>query len=200
VANELQSELRKKLLDAFSNTEGQFISGQRLAETLRCSRTAVWKHIEDLRKEGFEVEAIRNKGYRLRKTTESVNADEIRLGLKTTFIGQSIFYEDIVDSTQIIAHRLSNEGANEGTIVIAEEQTLGRGRMDRKWFSPKYTGVWMSIILRPKIPLQEAPQLTLLTAVAVVLAIEELTDLSPQIKWPNDILINGKKVTGILTE
>jgi BirA family transcriptional regulator, biotin operon repressor / biotin---[acetyl-CoA-carboxylase] ligase len=200
VANELQSELRKKLLDAFSDKEGQFISGQRLAETLRCSRTAVWKHIEDLRREGFEVEAIRNKGYRLRKTTESVNADEIRLGLKTSFIGQSIFYEDIVDSTQIIAHRLSNEGANEGTIVIAEEQTLGRGRMDRKWYSPKYTGVWMSIILRPKIPLQEAPQLTLLTAVAVVLAIEELTDLSPQIKWPNDILLNGKKVTGILTE
>ncbi|MHC0036137.1 biotin--[acetyl-CoA-carboxylase] ligase [Pseudoneobacillus sp. C159] len=196
----MQSELRKKLLDAFSTQEGKYISGQGLAEALGCSRTAVWKHIEELRKEGFEVEAIRNKGYRLMKTTESVSADEIRLGLKTSFIGQSIYYEDKVESTQIIAHRLAYEGADEGTIVIAEEQTVGRGRLDRKWYSPKYTGIWMSIILRPKIPLQEAPQLTLLTAVAVVLAIEELTDLSPQIKWPNDILVNGKKVTGILTE
>jgi BirA family biotin operon repressor/biotin-[acetyl-CoA-carboxylase] ligase len=95
---------------------------------------------------------------------------------------------------------LAYEDVPEGTVIIAEEQTTGRGRMDRKWYSPKYTGIWMSLILRPNIPLTKAPQLTLLAAVAIVQAIEEMTDLTPEIKWPNDILINGKKITGILTE
>jgi BirA family transcriptional regulator, biotin operon repressor / biotin---[acetyl-CoA-carboxylase] ligase len=200
VALHLQSEIRKKLLDAFSNNDDQYLSGQTLADTIGCSRTAIWKHIEELRKDGFELEAIRNKGYRIVKTPERVSADEIRLGLKTKFLGQTIHYEDTVDSTQRVAHRLAYDQSMEGTVVVAEEQTLGRGRMERKWYSPKYTGIWMSIILRPKIPLPKAPQLTLIAAVAVVQAIEELTELTPQIKWPNDILINGKKMTGILTE
>jgi BirA family transcriptional regulator, biotin operon repressor / biotin---[acetyl-CoA-carboxylase] ligase len=200
VALHLQSEIRKKLLDAFSNNNDQYLSGQTLADTIGCSRTAIWKHIEELRKDGFELEAIRNKGYRIVKTPERVSADEIRLGLKTKFLGQSIHYENTVDSTQRVAHRLAYDQSLEGTVVVAEEQTLGRGRMERKWYSPKYTGIWMSIILRPKIPLPKAPQLTLIAAVAVVQAIEELTELTPQIKWPNDILINGKKMTGILTE
>lgn len=196
----MQSKLRKQLLDAFTNNKDEYLSGQYLAELIGCSRTAVWKHIEELRKEGFELEAVRRKGYRIVKTTENVSADEIRLGLKTEFLGQFIHYEESVPSTQKIAHRLAYDDAPEGTVVIAEEQVGGRGRMDRVWHSPKYTGIWMSMILRPKIPLPKAPQLTLLTAVAVVQAIEELTPLSPQIKWPNDILVNGKKVTGILTE
>ncbi|KAB2338300.1 biotin--[acetyl-CoA-carboxylase] ligase [Cytobacillus depressus] len=196
----MQSELRKKLLDAFSRSEDEYVSGQFLADTLGCSRTAIWKHIEDLRKEGFELEAVRKKGYRITKVPERITADEIRLGLSTKFLGTQIHYEESVGSTQKIAHHLANEDAPEGTVIIAEEQLSGRGRMDRKWHSPKYTGVWMSVILRPNIPPPKAPQLTLITAVAVVQAIEELTGLSPQIKWPNDILINGKKVTGILTE
>ncbi|WP_442594492.1 biotin--[acetyl-CoA-carboxylase] ligase [Neobacillus sp. D3-1R] len=200
MAFKLQSEIRKKLLDAFSEKENQYLSGQTLADVIGCSRTAVWKHIEELRKEGFELEAIRNKGYRIMKTPEKITADEIRLGLKTNFLGHTIQYEESVESTQKIAQRLAYENAPEGTIVVAEEQLSGRGRMDRKWYSPKYTGVWMSIILRPNIPLAKAPQLTLIAAVAVVQSIEELTGLSPEIKWPNDILINGKKMTGILTE
>ncbi|EIJ78656.1 bifunctional BirA, biotin operon repressor/biotin--acetyl-CoA-carboxylase ligase [Bacillus methanolicus PB1] len=196
----MQSELRKKLLDAFTRADGEFLSGQYLADLIGCSRTAVWKHIEDLRKEGFILEAVRRKGYRIIKTPENITPDEIRLGLKTDFLGQQIHYEESVDSTQKIAHRLSYDGAPEGTVVLAEEQLSGRGRMDRKWYSPKYTGIWMSVILRPNILPTKAPQLTLLTAVAVVKAIEEVTALSPKIKWPNDILINGKKVTGILTE
>jgi BirA family transcriptional regulator, biotin operon repressor / biotin---[acetyl-CoA-carboxylase] ligase len=200
VAVPLQSEIRKKLLDELSNNQDQYLSGQTLASTIGCSRTAIWKHIEELRKEGFELEAIRNKGYRIVKTTEGVTADEIRLGLKTKFLGQTIHYKETVDSTQRVAHRIAYEQGQEGTIVVAEEQISGRGRMDRKWHSPKFTGIWMSIILRPKIPLAKAPQLTLIAAVAVVQAIEELTVLTPQIKWPNDILINGKKMTGILTE
>ena len=196
----MQSEIRKKLLDAFTNAADTFLSGQHLAELIGCSRTAVWKHIEELRKEGFELEAVRNKGYRIVKTPERITADEIRLGLTTNFIGKNIHYEESVESTQKIAHRLSNEDEPEGTIIIAEEQRSGKGRMDRTWHSPKYTGIWMSLILRPNIPLTKAPQLTLLTAVAIVQAMEEETGLQPEIKWPNDVLLNGKKVTGILTE
>ena len=200
MADDVQSEIRKKLLDAFTNAADTFLSGQHLAELIGCSRTAVWKHIEELRKEGFELEAVRNKGYRIVKTPERITADEIRLGLTTNFIGKNIHYEESVESTQKIAHRLSNEDEPEGTIIIAEEQRSGKGRMDRTWHSPKYTGIWMSLILRPNIPLTKAPQLTLLTAVAIVQAMEEETGLQPEIKWPNDVLLNGKKVTGILTE
>lgn len=200
MADEVQSDIRKELLDAFTNAGDSYLSGQTLAELIGCSRTAVWKHMEELRKEGFQLEAVRRKGYRIVKTPERITADEIRLGLKTNFIGKNIHYEDSVESTQKIAHQLANEDVPEGTVVIAEEQISGRGRMERKWHSPKYTGIWMSLILRPNIPLQKAPQLTLLTAVSVVQAIEDLTELHPEIKWPNDILINGKKITGILTE
>jgi BirA family biotin operon repressor/biotin-[acetyl-CoA-carboxylase] ligase len=200
VAATVQSEIRKELLDAFTTMGNSYLSGQYLAELIGCSRTAVWKHIEELRKEGFEFEGVRNKGYRILKTPEKITADEIRLGLTTNFIGRNIHYEESVESTQKIAHRFANENVPEGTVIIAEEQRSGRGRMDRRWHSPKYTGIWMSLILRPNIPLQKAPQLTLLTAVAIVQAIEEMTGLSPEIKWPNDIMINGKKVTGILTE
>jgi BirA family transcriptional regulator, biotin operon repressor / biotin---[acetyl-CoA-carboxylase] ligase len=200
VAIGVQSQIRKDLLDAFTNAGDTYLSGQYIAEVIGCSRTAVWKHIEELRKEGFELEAVRRKGYRIVKTPEKITADELRLGLKTEFIGKNIHYEESVESTQKIAHRLAYEDAPEGTIVIAEEQVTGRGRMDRKWHSPKYTGIWMSLILRPKIPLTKAPQLTLLAAVAIVQAIEEHTNSTPEIKWPNDILISGKKITGILTE
>ncbi|MEH7245725.1 biotin--[acetyl-CoA-carboxylase] ligase [Neobacillus niacini] len=196
----MQSQLRKDLLDAFTNAGEDFLSGQHIAEVIGCSRTAVWKHIEELRKEGFELEAVRRKGYRIVKTPEMITADELRLGLTTGFIGKNLHYEETVDSTQKIAHRLAYDNAPEGTVIVAEEQVSGRGRMDRKWHSPKYTGIWMSIILRPNIPLPKAPQLTLLAAVAIVQAIEERTGLLPEIKWPNDILLNGKKVTGILTE
>nr|WP_277398361.1 biotin--[acetyl-CoA-carboxylase] ligase [Neobacillus citreus] len=188
------------MLDSFTNAGESYLSGQFLAELIGCSRTAVWKHIEELRKEGFELEAVRKKGYRIIKTPEKITADEIRLGLTTEFIGKNIHYEETVESTQKIAHRLSSENVPEGTVVIAEEQISGRGRMNRPWHSPKYTGIWMSLILRPNIPLTKAPQLTLLTAVAIVQAIEEVTGLNPEIKWPNDILLNGKKITGILTE
>ncbi|MCA1027131.1 biotin--[acetyl-CoA-carboxylase] ligase [Cytobacillus kochii] len=196
----MESEIRKKLLNAFTTHQDDYLSGQAIADLLGCSRTAVWKHIENLRKEGFEFEAVRRKGYRIIATPKKVIADEIRYGLKTKILGSHIHYEESVDSTQKVAHQLATDGACEGTIVVAEEQISGRGRMDRKWISPKYTGVWMSVILRPQLPPHRAPQLTLIAAVAVVQAIEEVTGLTAEIKWPNDVLINGKKVTGILTE
>lgn len=196
----LQSEIRRKLLEAFRDAKGGYVSGQKISDLLGCSRTAVWKHIEELRKEGYELEAIRKKGYRIVKMPDKISDNEIRLGLETNRLGHDIYYYDQVDSTQTIAQELANKGVKEGAIVVADEQTGGRGRMARAWYSPKETGIWMSLILRPKIPIQHTPQLTLLTAVAIVQAIEEISGLSPVIKWPNDILINGKKVVGILTE
>ncbi|RFU68473.1 biotin--[acetyl-CoA-carboxylase] ligase [Peribacillus saganii] len=197
----MESNVKMKLIEAFSRAaEGDFVSGQEIAEVIGCSRTAVWKHIEELRKEGYELDAVRKKGYRIVSAPEKVTKTEIQIGLGTNRFGKEVVYEETVSSTQQIAHRLANEGASEGTIVVAEEQVSGKGRLSRSWHSPKFTGIWMSIILRPIIPIDKAPQLTLLAAVAVVQAIEEVTDTLPQIKWPNDILINGKKVTGILTE
>ncbi|WP_181555924.1 biotin--[acetyl-CoA-carboxylase] ligase [Thermaerobacillus caldiproteolyticus] len=200
MAHSVQSETRKKLLELFSEAKGDFISGQKISEILGCSRTAVWKHIEDLRKEGFELEAVRRLGYRIVNTPDKVTANEIQLGLKTETLGRYIHFEEEVTSTQTIAQKLAYEGAKEGTLVVAEQQIAGRGRMARNWFSPKGTGIWMSLILRPPIPPQKAPHLTLLTAVAIAQAIQDVTGLVPDIKWPNDILINGKKCVGILTE
>ncbi|MCP8968779.1 biotin--[acetyl-CoA-carboxylase] ligase [Ectobacillus ponti] len=196
----MQSSIRQQLLEVFSEADGEFVSGQTISEKLGCSRTAIWKHMEDLRREGYELEAVRRLGYRIAKKPDKVTNNEISLGLQTEVIGRHIHYEETVDSTQKIAARLAFEGAPEGTVVVAEEQTAGRGRLSRIWHSPKGTGVWMSIILRPAIPVQQAPQLTLLAAVSVAQAIEQVTGLSVGIKWPNDILIGGKKAVGILTE
>jgi BirA family transcriptional regulator, biotin operon repressor / biotin---[acetyl-CoA-carboxylase] ligase len=196
----MQSPTRTKMIEAFTNAGGEFLSGQALADILGCSRTAIWKHIEELRKEGFELEAIRKKGYRIINTPKNITENELRLGLKTKTFGKTIHYLESTESTQKVAHQLAQEGCPEGTLVIAEEQTNGRGRLARNWHSPKYSGVWMSLVLRPKLPPQKAPQFTLIAAVAVAQAIEDVCNISPDIKWPNDILINGKKITGILTE
>jgi BirA family transcriptional regulator, biotin operon repressor / biotin---[acetyl-CoA-carboxylase] ligase len=200
VATVVQSPIRKQLLEAFAEANGEFLSGQTLAKILGCSRTAVWKHIEELRKEGYQLEAVRKKGYRIVQAPDKVTENEIQFGLQTKRLGQTIYYEESVESTQKIAHRLSYEGYPEGTLVISEEQVAGRGRMTRSWYSPKYTGIWMSLILRPNLPPQKAPQFTLIAAVAISQAIEEISGIESEIKWPNDILIRGKKVTGILTE
>ncbi len=196
----MQSGLRSKLLEAFSKADGDFLSGQKISEYIGCSRTAVWKHIEDLRKEGYELEAVRRRGYRITKKPDKISSNEIQLGLQTNAMGRNIHFAEEVTSTQKIAQTLAAEGAQEGTIVVADKQTNGRGRMARSWYSPSGTGIWMSMIIRPNIPINNTPQLTLLTAVAIVQAIEEETTLKPDIKWPNDILVNGKKLVGILTE
>lgn len=196
----MKTTIRKQLLEVFSDHEGKYVSGQKISEQLGCSRTAVWKHIENLRHEGYELEAVPRKGYRIINKPDKITENEIRLGLKTTSIGSYVHYEDSVHSTQKIAHKLANEGAPEGTVVVADEQKIGRGRLDRSWFSPKSTGIWMSIVLRPEIPPQQSPQLTLLVAVSVVRGIFKATGIDCQIKWPNDVLINGRKVVGILTE
>ncbi|WP_026676975.1 biotin--[acetyl-CoA-carboxylase] ligase [Fictibacillus gelatini] len=192
--------MRQQLLEMLMNHQGEFLSGQQISDQLNCSRTAIWKHIAELRKQGYQVEAAPKKGYRILSSPDAVTADEISIRLKTEKFGRQIVSKESVSSTQEIAHKLSHEKCEEGTLVVADEQTGARGRMGRPWQSPKGSGIWMSLILRPEIPLQRAPQLTLLTAVAVVKAIHKVTGLNAEIKWPNDILINGKKVVGILTE
>jgi BirA family transcriptional regulator, biotin operon repressor / biotin---[acetyl-CoA-carboxylase] ligase len=196
----VKSNVRQALLDAFKNANGNFISGEKLAQNIGCSRTAIWKHIEDLKKDGFHVEAVRKKGYRLLEQSNKLSENEIYLGLETEEIGRSVYFFESVTSTQKVAKEYAMNGAKHGTLIVADEQTEGRGRMVRKWYSPKGTGIWASFILRPDIQIQHAPQLTLLSAVAVVQAIKKVTHITPEIKWPNDILISGRKVCGILTE
>lgn len=175
------------------------MSGQSLADQIGCSRTAVWKHIESLRQEGFELEAVRNKGYRIKSKPDKVTENELLLGLQTDWLGKRIVYKETVASTQKEAHQIAEEAA-EGTVVIAEEQQSGRGRLARSFHSPPGTGIWMSLILKPDLPPFKAPQFTLIAAVAVAEAIQSVTGTAPEIKWPNDLLLNGKKITGILTE
>ncbi|MFJ5965102.1 biotin--[acetyl-CoA-carboxylase] ligase [Bacillus sp. NPDC093026] len=196
----MRSMIRKRLIELFTSAPQDFVSSQQICDELGCSRTAVWKHIEDLRKEGYELEAVRRKGYRLLRKPDKISEDEILFGLETETFGRHIYFQEEVTSTQLIAHDLVNEGAPHGTLVVSDHQTKGKGRLQRNWHSPNGTGIWMSLIVRPDIPLHRAPQMTLLASVVITEAIEALTGLTPSIKWPNDILLNGKKVVGILTE
>lgn len=177
-----------------------YVSGEAMCQALGVSRTAVWKHIKDLQDAGYQIEAVRNKGYRLLDSPDLVTAAEIREGLTTFLLGQNIVYRDTIDSTNNLAQQLAANGAPEGTLVIADEQTSGRGRRGRNWFSPPHSGVWMSLILRPNLPLAHAAQITLVAAVALARALTRLTGQTAGIKWPNDILFQKKKCCGILTE
>lgn len=193
-------DAKTTIVDMLTSRRDSFVSGQALSERLGVSRTAVWKHIRELREAGYVIESVKKSGYRLTKKPNAITPTEIQAGLQTEVFGGSVHYAETVDSTQKTAHQLASAGSGEGTLVVADEQTGGKGRLGRTWHSPKGTGIWMSIILRPPISPQQAPQLTLLAAVGVVKGIKAATDLDCDIKWPNDILLNGKKLVGILTE
>ncbi|WP_088007585.1 biotin--[acetyl-CoA-carboxylase] ligase [Indiicoccus explosivorum] len=192
----ITDQLARRLIEA----GGEAVSGQQFADEFGISRTAVWKHIRELQSRGYDIHSVKKKGYILSGVPDSLKPEVIQPGLDTRYIGRRIDYHETVVSTQIIAHQLAQEGAPGGTAVLAESQSAGRGRLARPWDSAFGKGIWMSVILRPDVPPQKAPQFTLVTAVAVVRAIEETTGLRPEIKWPNDILLNGRKCTGILTE
>lgn len=191
--------MRAKILRLLRQDTNQYLSGEEISRQLQVSRTAVWKHIRILKGEGYEIESHPRLGYSLRTVPDLLLPNEICPRLTTTFMGNTIHYFSTVSSTNTEAKRLANEGCPEGTIVLAEEQQSGRGRLSRGWFSPFAQGIWLSIVLRPKFPPQEAPKCTLLAAVAVARAIQAL-GVNCGIKWPNDILYNGKKLVGILTE
>lgn len=176
------------------------MSGEELGTSLSISRTAVWKHIKALQELGYEIQAVPSQGYRLLKSPDLFLADEIKECLHTSIIGNNIICLNQTDSTNLYAFKLGEEGADEGTVVIAEEQKSGKGRLGRRWESPRGVNLYCSILLRPPIMPSQAAQLTFLSAVAVSQAIEKTTPLVPRIKWPNDVLINGLKVSGMLNE
>lgn len=188
-----------RILELLRRQEG-FLSGEDIGRELSITRAAVWKGIKKLREEGYEIEAVTNRGYRLTNPETMYNKRELEQGLKTKTMGQTIYFYEETDTTNNRARELALEGAPEGTLVVAEKQTAGRGRRGKVWESPLGTGIWMSLVLRPQIMPAEASVLTLLCGLATVEAIEAETGLSAGIKWPNDILINGKKAVGILTE
>lgn len=191
--------MKERILMELNQNKQDFISGQYLSDRLGISRTAVWKYINSLKKQGYEIEAVPNKGYRLVTSPDVLIPEEVYPLLKTSVLGRKIIHSEKLASTSTLAKEIAPQ-QQEGTLVIAEEQTGGRGRLGRKWYSPRGGGIWASLILKPRIRPEKAYQLTQVAAVAVVKAIKEATGILAGIKWPNDIIINGKKVCGILTE
>ncbi|MFC1862414.1 biotin--[acetyl-CoA-carboxylase] ligase [Thermodesulfobacteriota bacterium] len=192
---------RDQLLSYLKEEKSNWISGEMLSSRLSISRSAIWKHIHVLKEDGYIIESSPKKGYCFMENSEMLLPGEIRENLDTKAFGrEEIVYFKETDSTNARARELASKGASEGTIVIAENQTQGRGRKGRSWFSPAEQGIYISLVLRPLIAPNEAPKMTLLTGVAVAETLLSLTDLEINIKWPNDILISGKKVAGILTE
>lgn len=191
--------MKAEILTILKNTDG-YVSGQELCERFGVSRTAVWKAMNQLKKEGYEIESVQNKGYHLVKTPDILSKNELVSIRKTKWVGTEICYFDVTDSTNTQAKSLGEGDAPNGTLVVAGKQESGRGRRGRSFESPAGTGIFMTLLLRPEIEPQNASMLTLVSALAVAKGIEHMVDLPVQIKWPNDIVINGKKVCGILTE
>ncbi len=192
--------LDQRILALFREEPGGVVSGGKLSSSLHISRTAVWKHIRALRELGYQIEALPAQGYRLLAAPDLLIPAEISAGLETARIGRHLVCHREIDSTNAAAFKLAEEGAEEGTVVIAESQSRGKGRLGRQWQSPAGVNLYCSVILRPPIPPVMAAQLTFLSAVAAVQAVEEVTPLRPAIKWPNDLLLNGAKVAGLLNE
>ena len=189
-----------EILKLLENGRTEYISGEDICQKLNVSRTAVWKHIKILREEGYGIDAVPHRGYRLLNVPDRLYPDEIVDGLDTSFVGKEVFFYESLISTNREARDLALGGACEGTLVVAEEQAGGRGRMNRGWYSPRGSGIHCSLILRPDIEPRQAPPVTMLTAVAVASAVEKVSGIAPGIKWPNDLLLDGKKICGILTE
>jgi len=190
---------KDKILQLLRSSKAGFLSGADLASRLGISRTMVWKHIKALEREGFGIEAVPSQGYRIIQVPDTLRQNELGQGLKTSIIGKDIRLFPEVVSTNTLAMEAASQGAPEGTVIIAEAQTGGKGRLGRTWISPK-GNLYLSVILRPQIPTHKAPLITLVGAVAVASAIRKHSSVQAAIKWPNDILISGKKVAGLLTE
>lgn len=192
--------LDEKILNVLRHNRDSYISGEELCKYAAISRAAIWKHIEELREAGYEIEAIPHLGYKLIAIPDRLIPSEIKWKLKTKIFGKEVISYKKVDSTNDIAYQLAEKGVKEGTVILAEEQSRGKGRHGRRWVSPSRGGIYMSCVFRPQIAPNEIPRITLLAAVAVAKAVEDITSLDVSIKWPNDIMLDGKKVCGILTE
>ncbi len=192
--------MRGEVLLMLRRQPGGYVSGEEISRRLDVTRTAIWKHMQALKQDGYDIEAHPRLGYRLRGGPDLLLPAEIEAALTTRRLGRSVAYFRCVESTNNEAKQLAAAGCPEGQVVVAEEQSVGRGRLARGWFSPFARGVWFTIVLRPPFSPQEAPKCTLLAAVAVCGAIRRATGVACGIKWPNDILYEGKKLVGILTE
>src|SRR4030043_2212491 len=189
-----------EILQLLRKHPSAFLSGQMISRRLRVSRTAVWKRIERLRTLGYEIEASTRSGYRLIQSPDLLTPSEINPILKTKWMGRTIHHFQTLDSTNSKAYQLALNGAKEGEVVISESQKKGRGRLGRQWFSPPFLNLYLSVILRPKISPHQASLITLMAAVATADAIQKFSGLLPLIKWPNDILLQDRKIAGLLNE
>lgn len=191
--------MKDKILNILKTSGDNYVSGQIISDHLGVSRAAIWKYINKLKEEGYEIESISKNGYKLISSPDIVTFHEVHEFLNTKYIGQNIIHFDTIDSTNTKAKELAAQGEVDGTLIISEEQSLGRGRLGRQWCSPKYKGIWMSLILKPDIDPLNASNITLIAAAAVHEAFKSF-NINTQIKWPNDIILNNKKLCGILTE
>lgn len=191
--------MKKRVIEVLKQNKGDFISGQKLSEELNVSRTSVWKYMNSLKEDGYEIESISRKGHRLISSPDILTREEIAQYLNTRYIGRDIQYYESIESTNKLAKEIAQNKGTQGTVIISEEQTQGRGRLGRSWTSPKGKGVWMSIVVKPEIDPIDASKITQITAASVYSALSEMK-IETQIKWPNDIILNDKKVCGILTE
>ncbi len=191
--------MKTEILELLRETDG-FVSGQNICRKLAVTRTAVWKAVGQLREEGYRIDALQNKGYRLVSSPDIVASEEVVSRLKTEWAGRPTVFLRKTDSTNNEAKRRAETGAPHGTLVVAEVQEAGKGRRGRSWSSPGGSGIWMSLLLKPWFAPGQASMLTLVAAMAVADGIRAVTGLDTGIKWPNDIVVGGKKVCGILTE
>lgn len=191
--------MKEEILRLLRSADG-YISGQELCNRFGVSRTAVWKAINQLKEAGYEIEAQQNKGYKLMAAPDLMTEAEIKSLMHTDWVAKEVLYFDTIDSTNTKAQELAEKGYPSGTLVVADKQESGKGRRGRSWVSPSGTGIFMTLMIKPDINPNNASMLTLVAALAVAKAITSVTGEEALIKWPNDIVVNGKKVCGILTE
>ena len=191
--------MKEEILRLLRSADG-YISGQELCNRFGVSRTAVWKAINQLKEAGYEIEAQQNKGYRLMAAPDLMTEAEIKSLMHTDWVAKEVLYFDTIDSTNTKAQELDEKGYPSGTLVVADKQESGKGRRGRSWVSPSGTGIFMTLMIKPDINPNNASMLTLVAALAVAKAITSVTGEEALIKWPNDIVVNSKKVCGILTE
>lgn len=189
--------MEEKILNELKNAD-DYISGEILSSTLQVSRTAIWKHINNLKAKGYIIEGVSKKGYKLLSSPDLIDKSEVISLLETSQIGKNIVYFNEIDSTNIKAKELAQQNVETGSLIVAEKQTLGSGRFNRKWISPN-GGLWFTLVLRPNISPMEAPKITQIAAASVYKTLKDL-NIDVNIKWPNDIHLNDKKLCGILAE
>lgn len=194
-----ENSLKRKVLLLLKDSD-DYISGEELSQILGITRSAIWKYIKALRNDGYVINSVTNRGYKLIDSSCVINDVELKNGLNTKWLGNNILYFDSIDSTNTEIKRVAQENAPHGTVAFAEEQLSGKGRLGRVWSSPKGSGLWFSFLLRPEIAPSQVAGITLAVGLGVCKAIRSYTGLEAKIKWPNDVIVENKKVCGILTE